>query len=51
MTCASGDIMQVGAATFHIEDRGHIFITKNYGPVVDFIKQALTISDNILERQ
>ncbi|SMF85805.1 hypothetical protein SAMN05661091_3161 [Paenibacillus uliginis N3/975] len=32
-------------------DGGHFFITENYGPVVDIIKQTLTISDKILERQ
>ncbi|WP_234405643.1 thioesterase domain-containing protein [Paenibacillus sp. IHBB 10380] len=40
-----------GAATFHTVDGGHFFITENYGPVVDIIKQTLTISDKILERQ
>lgn len=40
-----------GAATFHTVDGGHFFITENYEPVVDIIKQTLTISDEILERQ
>ncbi|WP_161487886.1 hypothetical protein [Paenibacillus glacialis] len=40
-----------GAATFHTVDGGHFFITENYGPVVDNIKQTLTISDKILEMQ
>ncbi|NOJ72890.1 thioesterase [Paenibacillus alvei] len=39
------------AATFHTVDGGHFFITENYEPVVDIIKQTLTISDEILERQ
>lgn len=37
-----------GAATFHTVDGGHFFITENYEPVVDIIKQTLTISDEIL---
>lgn len=40
-----------GAAIFHTADGRHFFITENYGPVEDIIKQTLTISDKIPERQ
>ncbi len=40
-----------GAATFHTVDGRHFFITENYRPVANTIKQTLIISDKIPERQ